>query len=53
MNRGFENAAKTGPVAQKGKAGFASGQAMANTRKHPTDKMVAGTTNSQKTGSLN
>lgn len=53
MNRGFENAAKTGPVAQKGKGGFSQGQAMANQRKKPTDKAVGGTTNSNKTGAMN
>lgn len=53
MQRGFTNAAATQPLAQKGKSGFAEGKAMAETRKHPTDKPVAGTTKDTRTGLIN
>lgn len=53
MQRGFTNAAATQPLAVKGKAGFAQGKAMAEQRKHPTDKAVAGTTNTNVEGKLN
>jgi hypothetical protein len=53
MQRGFTNSAGTQPLAQKGKAGFAQGKAMAEQRKKPTDKAVGGTTNSDVTGPQN
>lgn len=53
MQRGFTNAATTQPLAQKAKAGFAQGVAMATQRQHPTDKAVANTTNSNVEGPLN
>lgn len=53
MQRGFTNTAAVQPLAQKGKAGFAQGKAMAEQRKHPTDKAVAGTTNTDVQGKMN
>lgn len=53
MQRGFTNPATQLPLAQKSGSNFAQGKAMAEQRQKPTDKMVPGTTNTNKTGAMN